>query len=104
VAGEPAELRRERPWGPRRITLELGRRRVVPLPSESAVYRRLVRAGVIDPDLLRRRGGSFPRWERTRSMELWQMDVVDGRTAGRVATDEYSRRGRSDGHDGDPHP
>jgi transposase-like protein len=73
------ELRRQRPyWGPRRIALELKRRRVEPLPSESAVYRCLVRAGVIDPDLRRRRGESFRRWERARPMELWQMDVVGG--------------------------
>jgi transposase-like protein len=73
------ELRRERRyWGPRRIVLELKRKRVEPLPSESAVYRCLVRAGVIDPDLRRRRGESFRRWERARPMELWQMDVVGG--------------------------
>src|SRR6201999_1986132 len=34
------ELRRSRPyWGPRRLVLELARRRVHPVPSESAVYR-----------------------------------------------------------------
>ena len=54
------ELRRERPyWGPRRITLELARRGVVPLPSESAVYRALVRAGVIDSASRRRRTQSW---------------------------------------------
>ena len=93
------ELRRERPyWGPRRIVLELARRRVEPVPSESAVYRCLVRAGVIDPDMRRRRGESFRRWERARPMELWQMDVVggfalaDGTTAKALTgVDDHSR-------------
>ncbi|WP_141118907.1 helix-turn-helix domain-containing protein, partial [Mycobacterium avium] len=40
------ELRRSRPyWGPRRLVFELAKRRVGPVPSESAVYRALVRAG-----------------------------------------------------------
>ena len=46
------ELRRAHPyWGARRIRLELGRKHLVDgvVPSESAVYRCLVRAGVIDP-------------------------------------------------------
>src|SRR6185503_19438371 len=49
-----AELRRAHPsWGPRRLVFELGRREVVPLPSESGVYRALVRLGLIDPDARR---------------------------------------------------
>jgi len=36
-------------WGARRIAYELARKRVEPAPSESAVYRCLVRAAVIDP-------------------------------------------------------
>ena len=44
------ELRRSRPyWGPRRLVFELAKRGVAPVPSESAVYRALVRAGMIDP-------------------------------------------------------
>src|SRR5258708_37081071 len=44
------ELRRWRPyWGARSVLLELRKRKVEPLPSESAVYRCLVRAAVIDP-------------------------------------------------------
>ena len=35
-------------WGARRIVFELARKRVEPAPSESAVYRCLVRAAVID--------------------------------------------------------
>jgi transposase InsO family protein len=73
------EMRRAHPfWGPRRIVAELARARVAPLPSESAVYRCLVRAGVIDPVRRRRRSEAFKRWERAAPMELWQMDVVGG--------------------------
>jgi transposase InsO family protein len=79
------ELRRvHRLWGPRRIGHELGRRRLVlglagvELPSESAVYRCLVRAGLIEPAARARRSERFKRWERGGPMELWQMDVVGG--------------------------
>ena len=44
------ELRRSRPyWGPRRLVFELAKRKVAPVPSESAAYRALLRAGMIDP-------------------------------------------------------
>jgi transposase InsO family protein len=73
------EMRRaHRYWGPRRIAFELRRRKVSPAPSESAVYRALTRAGVIDPADRRRRRQSFKRWERGEPNELWQMDVVGG--------------------------
>jgi transposase InsO family protein len=73
------ELRRAHPfWGPRRILAELTRAGVEPLPSESAVYRCLVRAGVIAPVRRQRRSEAFKRWERAAPMELWQMDVVGG--------------------------
>jgi len=73
------ELRRARPyWGPRRIRLELVRLGVDPVPSESAVYRCLVRFGVIDPAARRRRDRAWRRWERAAPNELWQMDVVGG--------------------------
>ena len=73
------ELRRiHRYWGPRRIALELQRRRPLPAPSESAVYRCLVRAGVIAPEVRRRRKDTWKRWERSEPMELWQFDVVGG--------------------------
>jgi transposase InsO family protein len=73
------ELRRSRPyWGPRRLVFELAKRRVAPLPSESAAYRALVRAGMIDPSLRDRRSRKWKRWERGASMELWQMDIVGG--------------------------
>ena len=73
------ELRRARPyWGPRRIRLELVRLGVEPVPSESAVYRCLVRFGVIEPAARRRRDQTWKRWERSAPNELWQMDVVGG--------------------------
>jgi transposase InsO family protein len=73
------ELRRSRPyWGPRRLVFELAKRKVVPVPSASAVYRALLRAGMIDPHLRDRRSRKWKRWERGAAMELWQMDVVGG--------------------------
>lgn len=93
------ELRRSRPyWGPRRLVFELAKRKVAPLPSESAVYRALVRAGMIDPALRDRRSRKWKRWERGAPMELWQMDVVGGfpladGTSAKVLTgiDDHSR-------------
>ncbi len=74
-----AELRRAHPsWGAKRLSFELARRGVEPLPSESAVYRALVRLNLIDPDARRRRDRKWRRWERGAAMELWQMDVVGG--------------------------
>ena len=65
-------------WGARRIALELARKHVDSAPSESAVYRCLVRAAVIDPMTRRRRRETWKRWERGVPMELWQLDVVHG--------------------------
>jgi transposase len=73
------ELRRaHRYWGARRLALEVRRKQVTPAASESAVYRCLVRAGVIDPVTRHRRKEMWKRWERGGPMELWQMDVVGG--------------------------
>src|SRR5260370_29960503 len=47
-------------------------------PWESAIYRCLVRAGVIDPVRRQHRKEHWKRWDRGRAMELWQMDVVHG--------------------------
>jgi transposase InsO family protein len=72
-------LRREHPgWGPARIVFELGRAGVTPVPGRSSVYRALVRHGVIEPRVRRRRRQGYRRWERSRAMELWQMDVMGG--------------------------
>ena len=80
VAAIVLELRRARPyWGARRIRIELDRKHLVELvPSESAIYRCLVRAGVIDPVRRHRRSEHLKRWERGAPMELWQFDVVGG--------------------------
>src|SRR3954452_8376673 len=73
------ELRRSRPyWGARRLARELAKRGVEPTPSESAVYRALLRAGVVEGRPRRRRREHWKRWERSAPMELWQMDVVGG--------------------------
>ena len=73
------EMRRAHPgWGPRTIVYHLGREGVVPVPSRSAVYRALVRHRLIDPQKRKRGRLDYKRWERARSMELWQMDVMGG--------------------------
>jgi transposase InsO family protein len=73
------ELRRAHPgWGPRTIGYQLSREEVVAVPSRSAIYRALVRHGLVDPKARKRRRSDYKRWERARSMELWQMDVMGG--------------------------
>jgi transposase InsO family protein len=57
---------------------EAARAGLSPVPSRSAVYRLLVRHRRIDPVPRRRRGEQWKRWERSRPMELWQLDVVGG--------------------------
>ena len=70
-------MRRAHPgWGPSRIRWELERAGVAPLPGRSAVYRALIRHGLIVPGKRKRRREDYRRWERGRSMELWQMDVM----------------------------
>jgi transposase InsO family protein len=70
-------MRREHPgWGPSRIRWELERAGVVPLPGRSAVYRALVRHGLVQVRRRRRRREDYRRWERPRAMDLWQMDVM----------------------------
>ena len=70
-------------WGPRRIVHELGLEGVEPVPGRSSVYRALIRHGLLDPSKRRRRRSDYKRWERSRSMELWQMDVVGPHPPGR---------------------
>jgi len=92
-------MRRAHPaWGPDRIRWQLARDGVEPLPGRSSVYRALVRHGLVDGTKRKRRRGDYRRWERSRSMELWQMDVMgrvhlaDGREL-KVVTgiDDHSR-------------
>ncbi|HEV2370523.1 MAG TPA: helix-turn-helix domain-containing protein, partial [Acidimicrobiales bacterium] len=70
-------MRKEHPgWGPRTILNQLRRREIDPLPGRSSIHRALVRNGLIDPQARRRKRADYKRGERTRSMELWQMDVM----------------------------
>ena len=79
VEAQLLEMRRAKPyWGARRLALELRRKGVELAPSKSAVYRSLVRAGLIDPLQRQRRKETWKRWERAAPMELWQFDVVHG--------------------------
>jgi transposase InsO family protein len=71
------DLRRSHPaWGPRRIRHQLWLDGLDPLPGRSSVYRTLVRHRLIEPTKRKRSRSDYKRWERSHSMELWQMDVV----------------------------
>jgi transposase InsO family protein len=63
-------------WGPRTIRTELAQEGFWPLPGLSSIYRTLVRHHLIDPKQRKRARSDYKRWERSRSMELWQMDIV----------------------------
>lgn len=77
VEAAALEMRRRNPdWGPRRIVFELRRAGIRPLPGRTSVYRALIRHGVIEPGKRARRRSDYKRWERSRPMELWQIDVV----------------------------
>ena len=49
-----------------------------PLPGRTSVERCLVRHGLVTPQARKRKRSDYKRWERSRSMELWQMDIVGG--------------------------
>ena len=77
VEARIVKLRTDHPgWGPSRIVWQLERESTGALPGRSSVYRALVRHGLIVPGKRRRRREDYRRWERGRSMELWQMDVM----------------------------
>jgi transposase InsO family protein len=65
-------------WGPRTILFWLERDGVAPLPGRTSVERCLVRHGLVTPQARKRKRSDYQRWERSRAMELWQMDVVGG--------------------------
>ena len=99
VEARVVAMRRAHPaWGPDRIRWQLARDGVEVLPGRSSVYRALVRHGLVEAKKRRRRREDYRRWERSRSMELWQMDVMgrvhlaDGREL-KVVTgiDDHSR-------------
>ena len=84
--------------GPSRIRWELERAGVAPLPGRSAVYRALIRHGLVVPGRRKRRREDYRRWERSRAMQLWQLDVkgrvhLAGGTEVKVVTgiDDHSR-------------
>jgi transposase InsO family protein len=71
------ERRRMHPtWGPRTLATKLRAEFGERAPSRAVIYRALVRHELIVPVARKRTKDSYKRWERTRSMELWQMDVV----------------------------
>ncbi len=79
VEARVVTIRREYPgWGQRTILHQLGREGVEPLPTLSSIYRCLVRQRLITPQARRRKRDDYRRWERSRAMELWQMDIVGG--------------------------
>ena len=70
-------IRRAHPaWGPSRIRWELEREGREPLPGRSSIYRALVRHGLVEARKRKRRRDDYRRWERSRAMQLWQMDVM----------------------------
>ncbi len=78
VEARIVELRTKHPgFGPRTILTKL-RKELDSPPSRSAIYRCLVRQRLIVPKQRRRRPSDYKRWERSRSMELWQIDVMGG--------------------------
>jgi transposase InsO family protein len=79
VEARIVEMRRTHPgWGPRTILFWLDREGVAPLPGRTSIERCLVRHGLVTPQARRRKRSDYKRWERSRAMELWQMDIVGG--------------------------
>jgi transposase InsO family protein len=77
VEARIVEMRRTHPtWGPRTIRTHLAREGTTPLPGRSSIYRALVRHRLLDPTPRKRSRSDYKRWERSKSMELWQMDIV----------------------------
>jgi transposase InsO family protein len=62
-------------WGPVRIAYELAERGFA-VPSESAIYRCLLRHQLIPRRGRRRRRRTYRSFERSAPMKLWQMDVT----------------------------
>jgi transposase InsO family protein len=79
VEARVVELRRAHPgWGPKTILFWLEREGVSPLPGRTSIERCLIRHGLVTPQARKRRRDGYRRWERSRAMELWQMDIVGG--------------------------
>lgn len=79
VEARVVTIRREHPgWGQRTIQHQLGQEGVSPVTTLSSIYRCLVRQRLITPLARKRKRDDYRRWERSRAMELWQMDIVGG--------------------------
>ena len=79
VEARIVELRLEHTgWGPRTIQHRLAVEGFVPVPGRTSIYRCLVRHGLITPEARRRSRADYKRWERSKAMELWQMDALGG--------------------------
>jgi transposase InsO family protein len=73
------EMRHEHPeWGSRTILYWLAQEGVDPLPGRTSVDRCLLRHQLVNSRPRRRKRSDYKRWERSRAMELWQMDIVGG--------------------------
>jgi transposase-like protein len=79
VEARIVELRGQHPgWGPRTIERRLCKEGFDPVPGRSSIHRCLIRHGLVTPQARKRKKSDYKRWERSRSMELWQMDIVGG--------------------------
>jgi transposase InsO family protein len=79
VEARIVEMRLAHPiWGARTIAYYLAKEGTARLPGRSSIYRCLVRHLLIDPQRRRRKREDYRRWERSRAMELWQMDIMAG--------------------------
>jgi len=79
VEARIVELRRQHPgWGPRTILFWLAKEDVAPVPGRTSVERCLIRHGLVTAQARKRKRSDYKRWERSRAMELWQMDIVGG--------------------------
>ena len=79
VEAQVVALRLAHPtWGLATIGYELARTGTAPVPGRSSIYRALVRHGLAEAKKRKRRRADYRRFERSRAMELWQMDVVEG--------------------------
>ena len=77
IEARVVELRRAHPrWGPRSIRTQLAKEGFTPIPGLSSIYPTLVRHHLLEPTQRKRARSDYKRWERSRSMELWQMDIV----------------------------
>jgi hypothetical protein len=65
-------------WGPRTIFVLVGSGGGVAVAGADSVERCLIRHGLVTPQARRRKRSDYKRWERSRAMEFWQMDIVGG--------------------------